>query len=124
MPSVGRRVAAIAALAERGWRLGLRFDPLIWSEDHRDRYRRLFTELFAAVDAAAIHSVSLGGFRLPKVFYERIWRQYPDERLLAAPLADSSGMISLPRDLERELVAFCREELRRHLPAERLFLCA
>ncbi len=68
--------------------------------------------------------MSLGGFRLPKSFYARIWRQYPEERLLAAPLEERGGMLALPADREQEMLDFCAEELRRRLPEERLFLCA
>ncbi len=41
-PAVDRRIRAMERLQERGWRLGLRFDPLIWSEGFRDQYRRLY----------------------------------------------------------------------------------
>jgi spore photoproduct lyase len=123
VPSVERRVAAMRSLGERGWRLGLRFDPLIWTEGYRDEYRRLFATVFGALDEAMIHSVSLGGFRLPRAFYDRIWRQHPEERLLAAPLAQDEGMVALPDDREREMLEFCRTELSRQLPERRLFHC-
>ncbi len=123
MPTVERRVAAMRRLAERGWRLGLRFDPMVWATGYRRQYRRLFAAIFAALPAESIHSVSVGGFRLPRAFHERIWRQYPDERLLAAPLEERDGLVALAGDLEREMLTFCVEELKRRLPEERLFSC-
>ena len=123
VPSVERRIAAMKRLAARGWRLGLRLDPMIWTQGYRDQYRRLFAALFDAVAPATIHSVSLGGFRLPRAFYERIWRQYPEERLLAGPLERRDGLVGLPADLEREMLAFCEAELRDRVPESRLFHC-
>ena len=38
-PSVSRRIAALSRLAERGWPIGLRFDPLIYSYDWKERYK-------------------------------------------------------------------------------------
>ncbi len=44
----------MSKLAERGWRLGLRFDPLIYSEDYRRQYRELYDQVLAAVDGTEI----------------------------------------------------------------------
>ena len=64
-PSVDRRIRAMKTLQERGWRLGLRFDPLIYDEGFREQYRRLYEQVFGAVRVESLHSVSLGPFRLP-----------------------------------------------------------
>ena len=69
VPSVARRLRAMARLARRGWRLGLRFDPLIYSQEFRQQYRHLFAQIFAALGGDALHSVSLGPFRLPTGFF-------------------------------------------------------
>ena len=39
---MARRLEAIAALQERGWPIGLRFDPLIYDHAYEERYRDLF----------------------------------------------------------------------------------
>ena len=46
-PPVARRLEAIAALQERGWPIGLRFDPLIYDRAYEERYRDLFALVFA-----------------------------------------------------------------------------
>ncbi len=123
VPSVTRRIAAMEKLAERGWRLGLRFDPLIYTEDYHRQYRRLFEQIFAAIDADALHSVSLGPFRLPRPFFRRLEKMYGDETLLAGPFEDYGGMVSYGRDLEEEMVGFCTDELLERVPAEVFFPC-
>ncbi|HTQ78975.1 MAG TPA: DNA photolyase, partial [Thermoanaerobaculia bacterium] len=45
-PSVDRRLRAMSRLAERGWRLGLRFDPLLYDRCYRERYKNLFAQVF------------------------------------------------------------------------------
>lgn len=124
VPPVARRLKAMAELRERGWPLGLRFDPLIYSPDYRARYRRLFAEVFATVRGGNVHSVSLGPFRLPTGFFRRAERLYPDEPLFAGAFEDHGGMISYPRELEAEMIAFCTEEILRHVPREVFFPCA
>ena len=121
VPSVEQRVEAMVRLAERGWRLGLRFDPLLWEPDFQAMYQGLFDTIFSRLDPAAVHSVSFGAFRLPRDFYERMYRLYPEERLLAGPLRQEDGMVSLRRDCEEELIAFCTSALGERVPAEILF---
>jgi len=123
VPPVTRRLEAMKRLAERGWQLGLRFDPLIYHQGYEERYRELFHQIFHHLDAQALHSVSLGPFRLPTGFFHRLERLYPDEPLLAGPLEERGGTVSYRRDLEAEIVGFCTEELLRHLPEERFFPC-
>lgn len=124
VPALERRLRAMARLARHGWRLGLRFDPLIFSPDFRARYRGLFEQVFKVVAGEALHSVSLGPFRLPTGFFRNVERLYPEEPLFAGPLEERSGMVSYGAGLEGEMVGFCTEELLRHVPREVFFPCA
>jgi spore photoproduct lyase len=120
-PSVDRRIRAMAKLQERGWRLGLRFDPLIYAEGYREQYRRLYASVFGAVRVESLHSVSLGPFHLPEELFRNMARLYPESPLFAALVDEESGQVGYPRELEAEMVEFCREELLRHIPREIFF---
>ena len=120
-PPLARRLEGLAQLAGRGWPIGLRFDPLLYSDDFAELYRGLFAEVFAALPVAAIASVGLGPFRLPTPFYRRLEKLYPDDRaLLAAPLEDRGGTVSYSAARERAMIDFCLTELGRYLPAARM----
>jgi spore photoproduct lyase len=119
-PGVDRRILAMKKLRERGWKLGLRFDPLIYNEDFREQYRRLYRQVFAAVPVESLHSVSLGPFRLPHELFRTMLRLYPDDPLFAAPLVEED-LVAYRRELEEEMVEFCTEELLRHIPREIFF---
>ncbi|MFO1350503.1 MAG: DNA photolyase [Gammaproteobacteria bacterium] len=122
-PSVERRIAALCALAERGWPVGLRFDPLIYCVDFRLQYRELFRAIFARVPAERIHSVTWGPFRLPKPFFQAVAKLYPDEPLFANQFAEHNGVLSYPPPWAQELREFCVTELARYVPAAKLFSC-
>jgi spore photoproduct lyase len=123
VPALARRLQVMRRLQDAGWKLGLRFDPLLWDPDYARHYRDLFDQVFAVVDAAHVHSVSLGSFRLPRGYFDVIERRHPREPLLAAPLEEDGGVVSYRRSLRDELAGFCRELLLLRLPAERLFSC-
>jgi spore photoproduct lyase len=124
VPSIERRLGALEALAERGWRLGLRFDPLVWHPDFRAQYGGLFEQVFGRLPAESLHSVTFGPFRLPAPFFRRLERLYPEEPLLAGAFEERGGMVSYRRELEEEMVGFCHEALGQYVPAERFFPCA
>jgi len=85
-PSLERRLDALQRLQAHGWLVGLRFDPVIASSDALRLYAEFFDQVFDALDMSAVHSATLGSFRLPRAFHNKLVRLYPDSRLLAAPM--------------------------------------
>ncbi|MBS4051810.1 MAG: DNA photolyase [Methylomonas sp.] len=122
-PSLVKRIEAAAKLQQQGWQIGLRFDPLIYQHDYQDQYRQLFSQVFSAIDADALHSVSLGVFRLPEHFFKKMHKLYPEERLFASPLQSASGMVSYKAELEQAMMNDCGEMLLQYIPRERFFPC-
>ena len=122
-PSVARRLDAMAALAEQGWPIGLRFDPLIAHPEFESLYGALFEQIFARLRADQIHSVSYGPMRFPKGMYRDIVRLYPEEPVFAGPLERRGKVVAYDASAESEMQAFCRTALTRHVP-ERVFYCA
>jgi spore photoproduct lyase len=124
-PSLDARLTALAKVAERGWKIGLRFDPLIDCADFTTLYRELFDQVASRLPQAAIHSISLGPFRLPTGFFRRLEKLYPDDRLIAGShLVERQGQISYSSERETAMVEFCETELVRRFGRDRIFRCA
>jgi len=127
VPALDKRIDAARQLQQQGWPIGLRFDPILIAADQDEAdfqhtYRRLFQHLFSRLDPAAIHSVTVGGFRMPKPFFRTIESLYPRESLWAAPMQEDRGMIHYRQDLESSMLGFCHEQLLRYIPQQRLFV--
>ena len=121
-PSVARRIAQMAKLAQHGWPIGLRFDPLITGVDWRGQHDRLLMQ-FSEVPSEQIHSVSYGPLRFPKAMHRDIVRLYPDSPLFAEKMENDAGMIAYPSTLEEEMAAFCEERLLHYVPKTVFFQC-
>jgi len=67
-PGLAQRLQAMKQLQEHGWRVGLRFDPVLYLDGFEAEYGEMFKRVFAELDPDRIHSVSLGSFRLPGAF--------------------------------------------------------
>jgi spore photoproduct lyase len=124
VPSVDKRIRAMEKLQRQGWRIGLRLDPLIYTDGFERQYRQLIESLFARIDADSLHSVSVGEFRLPKDFFRKMVRIYPREKLFAGPLEQLGGQVSYPESIETSLRDCVLAALREHVEDDRIFLCA
>lgn len=122
-PSVDNRIAAIKKLQHKGWRIGLRFDPLIYSHEYKTQYQQLFADTLSACQPELLHSVSLGGFRLPKDFFKSLRRMYPNEKLFASPLEENHGMISYKTAIQSKMMDFCRHQILAYIPKEKFYPC-
>jgi len=123
VPPLARRLDAMEKLYRHGWQLGLRFDPLIYQEGFEQDYQALFAMIFARIPETALHSVSLGGFRMPEKFFRTLGRLYPDETLLAGPFAAQGGMVAYRRELEASMMDFCSAQLLSYIPHDKFFPC-
>lgn len=122
-PTVQKRIDAMIRLQDAGWKLGLRFDPLIFEENYQVKYERLFNDIFRHIKLDNIHSVSLGSFRLPKSFFQTVKKIYPDEVLFASPLEEKNGMVSYPKVIRDEMFTFCQDILLNIVPKDKFFPC-
>lgn len=123
VPSVAKRIDAMLKLQQHGWRLGLRFDPMIYQEGFESSYERLFEQIFSRLPAQSIHSVSLGTLRTPKAFHQNMVNLYPEEKLFAGRFEENRGMITYQKELEDEMTSFCQTQLMQYIPQSLFFAC-
>lgn len=122
-PTVQKRIDAMIKLQDAGWKLGLRFDPLIFETNYQDKYKHLFDHIFKHLKLENLHSVSLGSFRLPKSFFHTVKKLYPDEVLFASPLEENNGMISYQKIIREEMFGYCQDILLNIVPEDKFFPC-
>jgi len=123
VPENKKRIESIKKLQKKGWKVGLRFDPLIYDDDYLACYRQLFDSIFSEIDAGNLHSVSLGVFRLPETFFRNMQKLYPDEKLFAAKIAHRDGMVSYSEEIEKNMISHCETLLLQHIPEQIYYPC-
>ncbi|OOY36884.1 SPL family radical SAM protein [Solemya velum gill symbiont] len=121
VPSIEKRIQAMKKLAENGWIVALRFDPLIEQAGFNDAYSALFEQIFSQVPESMIHSATIGPLRMPKQFHRTMENLYPEESLFVSGLAQRNSMVSYPAEREREMIEWATDELEKHLPGNKIF---
>ncbi len=124
VPSVEKRIEALHKLQLAGWKVAIRFEPLVLGADGIAAYESLFELLFSRLDVRKIHSVSTGLFRMPVDFHKRIVKLYPDEELYARPTEVDRGMISLKNEDEGSQLAAIEKLLLSHVSSQQYYRCA
>jgi len=122
-PPLEARLRAIDKLVSAGWKIGLRFDPLIHFEDCLPTYSTFIDAVFERVPENAIHSVTLGSFRSPKGVFKKMEALYPEEPLFMGNLALDNGMVAYRSDIENELFGTARDRILQHIDPKRFFPC-
>ena len=123
VPAFEKRLNTMLELQQAGWQIGLRFDPLIYTDDYRALYEEMFKELFSKLDSALIHSVSLGSFRLPKPYFQKLEKLYPDDYLLTSPLTEEDKQIGYSASIRDEMLDFAADKITNHIPEDKFFPC-
>lgn len=122
-PTVRRRLEAIRYLAEMGWQVGLRFDPLIYSKGWQRLYSELFEECFSVADETKIHSVSFGPLRFPKEIYKKIKVERPKDEVFIGPFETVDGTVKYRKEIEDEMLNFCEQNISLLMARDKIFRC-
>ncbi len=114
-PTLKKRINSIKILQELGWKIGLRFDPLINYNENKLIYKNFFNYIFSQIKIEKIHSVTTGFFRMPNNFFNKLINIRPEDALIFNKLKKEN----LPKDhiQKRE----CVEELGKFVKQKILF---
>ena len=123
VPSFERRIKVMRTLAQRGWKIGLRLDPLIYASDYKILYQELVHTIFKAISPLDVHSVSLGPLRFPQGMFKKLVHLYPEERLFAQPLVRDKKQYTYPKAIETQMRDTVLELLRPWVDSALIFRC-
>ncbi len=123
-PSIAKRIRVISELASKGWKIGLRFDPLIHGENWKELYKQLLENIYKNISLDCLHSVSFGTLRFPKRMFKDIFKLYPNEPLFTSPLSLNNKMISYDIEIEEEMTSYCKNLSLRYINEDQIFKCS
>ncbi len=122
-PPLSGRLKALRKLADAGWKVGLRFDPLIHIENGLDTYREFIDAVFEMIPIGSIHSITLGSFRSPKSVFNKMESLHPQEPLFMGNLELKNGMVAYSDSIERELFESVQERILSYADPSLVFPC-
>lgn len=123
-PSLPRRLRALAAVQDKGYAVGIHFDPLILFPGWQSRYRELIRALARIIRPERIAWWSLGALRFPPELKKHIFTRRDSQLFWGELVEDANKKYRYFMPQRLELFALVRDEIRaavsRHIP---LYLC-
>jgi spore photoproduct lyase len=123
-PALTMRLQAMAAIQDKGYKIGIHFDPLILFPNWQKHYRELIRRLVTVIRPERVAWWSLGALRFPPALKKHIFR-HPDSQLFWGELIQGQdGKYRYFKPLRLELFSFVRDEIQKQIAAEiPLYLC-
>ncbi len=120
-PSLEKRLESMEKLAQAGWQIGIRLDPIIPMTEWKNDYADLIRQLGKRLPEHRVHSVTLGTLRFPMFIYKNMRKIYPTEKLFVENIVtDKKQQAVFEPKLAQEITEFCLHHLADYYPAEKV----
>ena len=120
-PSIEKRLDAMYKLQQAGWKVAARLDPLIWYAEFEQGYENLIQRMAEQLDCEALHSVSLGSFRLPDGFFKILAKLYPEHWLFASGIQAREGQHGYTEQVTKLLLDYCENKVNQSMPSTKIY---
>ena len=123
VPSVKKRIIAMKNLANKGWKIGLRFDPIIPACNFAKIYDNLFKDIALNIPNESIHSISFGMMRFPKKMFKKIIKENSGKRINLLDLENKNGIYSYSDVKKKKFENIIYKKLRKHIKNVPIYNC-
>jgi spore photoproduct lyase len=123
-PTLLRRLQALASVQNKGYKIGIHFDPLIIFPNWKKHYHELIRRLASIVRPELVAWWSLGALRFPPALKKYIFRHPNSQLFWGELLQGQDGKYRYFKPLRLELFSFIKAEIKKHITQEiPLYLC-
>ena len=123
VPSVEKRITTMKKLADAGWKLGLRFDPIIPACNFAKIYENLFKNIASNISKEHIHSISFGMMRFPKKMFKKMIKENPNKKINSLNFENRNGIYSYRKDMEKKLENIIVKKLKKYMKNIPIYKC-
>jgi spore photoproduct lyase len=124
-PPLKSRLHAIKDLYQKGFKIGIHLDPIIYSEDFKEKYIDFLNELNQTIPIHKIEYISVGVVRFTKDVWYEVEKNYPKSNMHKQELVKSeNGLVRYNRPMRLWMLNFVKDELLKYkIDSEKVYLC-
>ena len=119
--SLKNRVKAIKELQNKGWKVRICIDPLIYIDDFEKNYSEMIEYLFSEIDKNKVIDVSIGVFRTSKEYLKKMRNQNKKSEILYYPFECIDGVYTYSNKLKSYMIDFIKEKFLKYIDNERIY---
>ncbi len=113
-PNLNLRINALKHLVDIGWRVRVCIDPILKVNKWQSEYEKLIEKINFDVGFEKLDSISLGVFRMNKVFLKNMQRNREDSSVLYYPYKLNNGNYSYSEDEKNDLINYVLNEIKKY----------
>ncbi len=124
-PSLKARLGAIKYYNDRGFKIGLHLDPIIFEEQFEANYTKLIIDILNHVNEDQIEYLSVGVVRFSKDVYREVKQNYPESDLWVGEFVKSfDGKVRYQRPHRLYMLKKVKEIcVSKGIKASKVYLC-
>jgi spore photoproduct lyase len=123
-PNLQQRLEAARLCQEKGYRVGVHFDPIILFPGWEQAYRELVRDLFAIIPSDRIEWISLGSFRYRSRLKQIIKERHEDTRLFTGEHVQSKdGKFRYLRSLRNDAYSTLQGYIKEYSEELNVYMC-
>jgi spore photoproduct lyase len=117
-PNLQARLKAIKKMIALGWQVRLCFDPLLYVPNFKNIYGVFLDTAAQELGKASLHSISIGVFRMNKIFLKRMRQQRADTSLLYYnfEIDEATETLSYKNEHKTTMINFVQEKIMQAFP--------
>jgi len=119
--SFKNRVKAVKELQNKGWKVRICIDPLIYTDDFEKNYSEMIEYLFSEIDKNKVIDVSIGVFRTSKEYLKKMRNQNKKSEILYYPFECIDGVYTYSDKLKSYMIDFIKEKFLKYIDNERIY---
>ena len=116
------RVKAIKELQNKGWKVRICIDPLIYTDDFEKNYSEMIEYLFSEIDKNKVIDVSIGVFRTSKEYLKKMRNQNKKSEILYYPFECIDGVYTYSDKLKSYMIDFIKEKFLKYINIEKIYI--
>lgn len=120
--SLEDRLSCISEAMRMGFPVRLCFDPMIYIPNWKEKYGELTRKVRERVSMEHLYDVSIGSFRISQDYLKKIRKALPNSAVVQFPFENEKGVYHYPEHLLEEMEGFLKEELKKEIAEEKIFL--
>jgi len=121
-PSLRQRISCIKTALDKGFRIRLCFDPIIYSRDWLSSFSEMVDLTFSEIPADRIADVGLGVFRISRDYLKRMNKNRPDSAIVQYPYEYDNGVYHYGKTLSDSMVSSACNILSGYLSEENIYI--
>ena len=120
--SFKNRVNAIKKLQEKGWKVRICIDPLIYSDNFEKNYSQMIEYLFNEIDKEKVIDISIGVFRISKEYLKKMRNQNQNSEILYYPFECIDGVYTYSNEIKSYMINFIKEQFLKYIDEKKIYI--